>query len=162
MNVFANILTFGSALSLVLSILILAVIRANPRLMLQDYPKDIQAAVPPKTPTEQRQTRYVGMALLLLVIAFTLAAALSAKAARYGFSGIFLSAFGVSFLFNLVDWLILDWLIFCTFTPAFAVIPGTEGMAGYKNYAMHFRGFLTGTVFSAAAGLVIAGIITLL
>ena len=36
------------------------------------------------------------------------------------------------------------------------------GMAGYKNYAMHFRGFLIGTVFSAAAGLVIAGIITLL
>jgi hypothetical protein len=162
MNVFANILIYGSALSLVLSVLILAVIRANPRLMLQDYPKDIQAAVPPKTPAEQRQTRYLGMLLLLLMVIFTLAAALSAKAAHYGFSGIFFSASGVLFLFNVVDWLILDWLIFCTFTPAFAVIPGTEGMAGYKNYAMHFRGFLIGTVFSAAAGLVIAGIITLL
>ena len=48
MNVFANILMYGSALSLVLSVLILAVIRANPRLMLQDYPKDIQAAVQSK------------------------------------------------------------------------------------------------------------------
>lgn len=141
MNVFANILMYGGVLSLVLSVLILAVIRANPRLMLQDYPKDIQAAVPPKTAREQRQTRYVGLALLLLVIAFTLAAALSAKAAHYSFSGIFFSAFGVSFLFNVVDWLIFDWLIFCTFTPAFAVIPGTEGMAGYKNYAMHLEDF---------------------
>jgi len=102
------------------------------------------------------------MILLLLVLIFTLAAALSAKAVHYGFLGIFFSVSGVLFLFNVVDWLILDWLIFCTFTPAFAVIPGTEGMAGYKNYAMHFRGFLIGTVFSAAAGLVIAGIITLL
>jgi hypothetical protein len=162
MNVFANILVYGGALSLVLSTLILAMIRANPRLMLQDYPKDIQAVVPPKTTTEQHQTRFLGMVLLLLVFVFSLAAALSAKAAHNGFLGIFFSAFGAPFLFNVVDWLILDWLIFCTLTPAFAVIPGTEGMAGYKNYAMHFRGFLIGTVFSAAAGLVIAGIVTLI
>ena len=147
-------------LSLMLSALLLAVIRANPRLMLQDYPKDIQAAVPPKTPAEKRQTRVVGMVLLLLVLAFSLAAALSAKAAQLSFFGIFLSAAGVLFLFNVVDWLILDWLIFCTFTPTFAVLPGTEGMAGYKNYAMHFRGFLIGMMYSAGVGAVIAVMVT--
>jgi hypothetical protein len=94
------------------------------------------------------------------VLAFPLAAALSAKAAQHGFLGIFLSAFGVPFLFNVVDWLILDWLIFCTFTPRFSVLPGTEGMAGYKNYAMHFRGFLIGTIYSAGIGVVIAVLVT--
>ncbi len=129
------ILVYGLPLSLVLSALVLAMIRANPRLMLQDYPKDIQVAVPPKTPAEQRVSGAVSVVLILLVFAFSLAAALSAKAGRYGFFGVFLSAAGVPLLFNVVDWLILDWLIFCTFTPTFAVLPGTEGMAGYKNYA---------------------------
>lgn len=159
-SVLLIMLVYGIPLSLVLSALLLAMIRANPRLMLQDYPKDIQAAVPPKTPAEQRQTRSWGIILLLLVLAFPLAAALSAKAAQHGFLGIFLSAFGVPFLFNVVDWLILDWLIFCTFTPTFAVLPGTEGMAGYKNYAMHFRGFLIGTIYSAGIGVVIAVVVT--
>jgi hypothetical protein len=120
MTVLFIILGYGTALSLMLSALLLTMIRANPRLMLQDYPKDIQATVPPKPPTEQRQTRGVGAVLLLLALAFPVAAALSAKAARHGFLGIFLSASGVPFLFNVVDWLILDWLIFCTFTPTFA------------------------------------------
>ena len=160
MSIHLIMLVYGIPLSLVLSALLLAMIRANPRLMLQDYPKDIPAAVPPKTLTEQRQTRYWGAVLLLLALAFPVAAALSTKATRHGFLGIFLSASGVPFLFNVVDWLILDWLIFCTFTPPFAVLPGTEGMAGYKNYAMHFRGFLIGTVFSATVGALIAVMVT--
>jgi hypothetical protein len=68
---------------------------------------------------------------------------------------IFLSAAGVIFLFNLVDWLILDWLIVCTITPKFMVLPGTEGMAGYKNYGIHFRGFLIGTILACVIGLLI-------
>src|SRR5260370_545802 len=87
-------------------------------------------------------------------------AVLCSKEGEYGFLGIFVSAFGGPFLFNMVDWLILDWLIFCTFTPRFAVLPGTEGMAGYKNYAMHFRGFLIGTIYSAGIGVVIAVLVT--
>jgi hypothetical protein len=56
---------------------------------------------------------------------------------------------------------ILDWLIFCTLTPKFAILPGTEGLAGYKNYAMHFKGFLIGTALSVIVSLLIAGIIRL-
>ena len=48
MTVLFIILGYGTALSLMLSALLLTMIRANPRLMLQDYPKDIQATVPPK------------------------------------------------------------------------------------------------------------------
>ena len=102
---------------------------------------------------------YWGLLFWLLLLGFPTASALSAKAAHAGFLEIFLSAFGVIFVFNLVDWLILDWLVFCTITPRFAVLPGTEGMAGYKNYAMHFRGFLIGTALSVVTGLIIAAII---
>jgi hypothetical protein len=75
---------------------------------------------------------------------------------------LFINSFSVAFIFNLVDWLILDWLMFCTITPGFLVITGTEGMAGYKDYLFHFRGFLIGSVLSAIAGLVIATIVLFL
>ena len=159
MNTLSTILIYGIAGSVLISAVLLGMIAVNPRLMLQDYPKDVQAAVPPKTREEKRQTLYWGLPFWLLLIGFPTASALSAKAAHAGFLEIFLSAFGVIFVFNLVDWLILDWLVFCTITPRFAVLPGTEGMAGYKNYAMHFKGFLIGTALSVVTGLIIAAII---
>lgn len=159
MAILATILIYGVPCSLLLSALILVMLWHNPRLLLQDYPKDVRAAVPPKTPAEKRWSAYGAGAFLLLLIAFPMLAALSAKASHQGFLGVFLSAFGVSFLFNLVDWLILDWLIVCTITPRFVVIPGTEGMAGYKNYAMHFKGFLVGTGVSVVMGVLIAALV---
>ena len=159
MAILATILVYGVPGSLVLSALILAMLWHNPRLLLQDYPKDVRAAVPPKTLTEKRLSSYWAAVFLLLLIALLVLAALSAKAAHQSFPGVFLSAFGVSFLFNLVDWLILDWLIVCTITPRFVVIPGTEGMAGYKNYAMHFKGFLVGTGVSVVMGVLIAALV---
>jgi hypothetical protein len=159
MAILATILIYGVPGSLLLSALILAMVWHNPRLLLQDYPKDVRAAVPPKTPAEKRLSAYWAGVFLLLLIAFPMLAALSAQAAHQGFPGVFLSAFGVGFLCNLVDWLILDWLIVCTITPTFVVIPGTEGMTGYKNYAMHFRGFLIGMVISVVMGVLIAALV---
>jgi len=155
MGILATILIYSVPASLVLSALILALLWHNPRLLLQEYPKDVRAAVPPKTPAEKRLSAYWAGVFLLLLIAFPMLAALSAKAAHQGFPGVLLSTFGVGFLSNLVYWLILDWLIVCTINPAFVVIPGTEGMAGYKNNAMHFRGFLMGMVISVLLGVLI-------
>jgi hypothetical protein len=159
MNTHSTILVYGVPASLALSAILFTMGRMNPRLMRRRYPKDVQAAVPPNTSEEKRQTLSWGIPFWLFLLGFSLAAALSAKAAHQGFLEVFLSAFGVIFLFNLVDWLILDWLIICTITPKFVVLPGTEGMAGYKNYGMHFRGFLIGTALSVVVGLIIAGIV---
>jgi hypothetical protein len=162
MTLFSTIIAYGVPCSLVLSALILAMALSNPRYLLQDYPRDVQAAVPPKTAAERRASAYWAALFFLALLAFPIAAALSTKAAQRDFLSIFLSAFGVSFLFNIVDWLILDWLIVCTITPRFVIIPGTEGMAGYKNYAMHFRGFLIGTIFSISLGHIVAAALTYL
>jgi hypothetical protein len=162
MNLLSIIVLYGLPCSLVLSALILAMALRNPRFLLQDYPRDIQAAVPPKTQAERRASAYWAAIFFLVLLAFPIAAALSTKASHGDFLSIFLSVFGVSFLFNIVDWLILDLLIVCTITPRFVIIPGTEGMAGYKNYAMHFRGFLIGTIFSISLGLIVAATLTYL
>ncbi len=85
-----------------------------------------------------------------------------ANSSNCSFLILFVNAFGVIgviWIFNLFDLLVLDWLIGCTFTPKFAIILGTEGAAGYKDYAFHFRGFLIGTVLSVIVGMIIAGIV---
>ena len=57
----------GVLLSLLASIYLMAVLRFNPRLFLQDYPEDIQRHVPPKTAQEKRQSVIVGIPFLLLL-----------------------------------------------------------------------------------------------
>ncbi len=45
--------------------------------------------------------------------------------------------------------------MFCTWTPGFPVIPGTEGMAGYKDWRMHVKGHMT-------TGLLLLGVVAAL
>jgi hypothetical protein len=62
----------------------------------------------------------------------------------------------VLLVFNVFDLLVLDWLFFCTIHPRQMVLPGTEGMPGYRDYSFHFKGFLKGLVFCSVGGLVVA------
>ena len=159
---FTKIIIDGSLISLLSIVFLLMLVRVNPRLMLQDYPKDVQAAVPPKSEQEKRQSLILGLPFLLVLFGGPFVSALTYKMSQGGdvpFLALFTHAFAVIWFFNIFDWLVLDWLIFCTITPRFVVIPGTEGMPGYKQYAPHFRGFLIGTVFSVVIGLISATII---
>jgi hypothetical protein len=38
---------------------------------------------------------------------------------------------------------LLDFWMFCIWTPSFLVIPGTEGMPGYKDWRMHVKAHMT-------------------
>lgn len=162
MNLLTMTIAFGLAACALLVVWLFLLGRTNPRIMLQDYPRDVQAAVPPKTAQERRQTVYWAIPLFLLFLAFPVAAALTAEAAGGDILTIALCAFGVGVVINLFDLLILDWLLFCTWTPSFIVLPGTEGLAGYKAYGLHFRGFLTGIVISAALSALIAGTVSVI
>jgi len=155
----------GVLLSLIASIYLIGVLRFNPRLFLQDYPAVIQELVPPKTEQEKRQSLIIGIPFLILLAAVPFISTLNLKQESeltVSFLQLFLNAFGVVFIFNLVDLVLLDWVIFCYFTPAFVVIPGTEENPAYKDYGYHFRASLIGTVLSIGAGLVIAGILVFL
>jgi hypothetical protein len=69
-----------------------------------------------------------------------------------------LSVFIIWTVFNVVDLLILDWLFFVTLQPNGIVLPGTEGMAGYKDYGFHLRGSLKGQVGIAIVSLIFAAL----
>ncbi len=155
----------GAILSFVASLFVIVSLRLNPRTWLQDYPEDIQNKVPPKTGQEKRLSLIFGMPFLVLLVAVPFISTLALKrqdGCQVSFLQLFLNAFGVAFAFNLVDLLLLDWLMFCTITPKFVVIPGTEDMEGYKDYFYHFKASIIGTVLSVVAGLVIAGIVSFL
>lgn len=163
MSILTKMLVDGAVLSLVASLWLLLALWVNPRSFLHDYPAKIQEKAPPKTKAEKRLTYIFGVPFLLLLLLGPFFSTLSLKnQANPQFWALWLNAAGVVFIFNLVDWLLLDWLMFCTITPHFIVIPGTEGMIEYKDYGFHFRAFLRGTVYSGLGGLLIAGIVYLL
>jgi len=155
----------GAVLSILASAWILFLLRLNPRLFLQDFPKDLRDRLPPKTPAERRMSLWLGVPFLILLVAVPTWSAWAVKrehAPDVTWATLALQAFGVAMIFNLVDLLILDWLLVCAITPRFIVLPGTEGMAGYKDYWHHFRGFLIGTVISAVMGSLIGAAISVL
>jgi hypothetical protein len=54
--------------------------------------------------------------------------------------------------------LIIDWLIGIVLRPKFWVLPGTEGLIGYSDYAFHLRGFIKGTIGGMIGALILAGL----
>ena len=102
--------------------------------------------------------------LLGLLIGVPLTSALLWRTATLGsrhFWELFAYAFGVLFIFNLVDLLILDWLIVCWFNPSWVTLPGTEHIVIPKQYLHHFKGFLMGTVGLGIVGLAIAALLSI-
>lgn len=164
MSVFSLFLIHSSLYVGLATVFLLGLVLYNPRLMLQDYPPAIKAIVPPKTEREKRISIWLGLPFILVLFAFPIYSTFFFQArtgSDIGFLSLWLYAFGISFAFNLWDWLVLDWLVFCTITPRQFVIPGSEGHPAYKDYFFHFRGFLIGTVFSVLMGLIAAGIVSI-
>ena len=160
-----RILRDGALMSVVASTYLLVLLRFNPRMFLRHFPKQIRDVVPPRSEKERRMSILLGVPLGLLFIGSTVASALLWRASAQGspsFRELFAHIFGLFFLFNLVDLLILDWLIVCRFTPRWLIISGTEHIVMPKEYLYHFKGFLIGTVVSAIGGLVIAALLRVL
>jgi len=139
------VLGYGSALSAALALLIVASLRVSPRIWLQDAPRAIQDAVPPKTDAERRLTRLLAVPFMALTLGVPVIAVVHARAE--GFLEAVTIAYGVLMVFNVVDLVVIDWLLVCAITPRWLVVPGTEHLiAHYKDYASHARLFVKGCV----------------
>ena len=159
-----RVLTDGTVLSVLLSIVIYGSLRVNPLMWIGDYPPDIQAAVGDIADVPLVQTIVVGLLFFGVIVGVTLYSNVRLRQQNHGKLS-FLAAFANSalilFFFAVWDLLILDWLIFVTIQPNFIVIPGTEGLAGYKDYWFHFQvSFLglTQWVSVIGGGLILAGL----
>lgn len=155
---------YGLGLSVALTVLMVISGRVVPDMWVGDYPPDIREKYGPMSKRSAR-LRPVFAALLfglIGVVAWRGLGAIDALMGPLSFGAAFASATLMLLVFNVFDLLVLDWLVFCTWQPRQIVLPGTEGMAGYRDYRFHFVGFLKGFGFCAAGGLLMAGLWTLL
>lgn len=159
-----RVLVDGTILSVLFTIVIYGSIYVNPAIWVGDYPPDIQAAVGDSIDAPPIQTIITGLLFFGITVGIVLYSNGRLRQENGGNLS-FLAAFANSalllFYFAMWDLLILDWLIFVTLQPDFIVIPGTEGLAGYKDYWFHlevsFLG-LTQWISILVGGLVLAGL----
>jgi len=156
-----RVLIDGTILTAIVAPIVVLALYINPRMALSDYPKDVRAAVPPRTKKELRQGILVGLPFLLAIIAAPLYSTWLVKQQNHGvitYWMAFTTIVGVYLIPFLFDLIVLDILMFSTWTPRFVVIPGTEGMPGYKDYSMHLTAHAKGSVmlilFSALMALI--------
>ena len=155
-------LFYGAILTVVMIITFLTLTYLNPEAWVGDYPPDIKEKFGPMSAKAQKLRKLAGIPVLLFIFGIIGGAMVQwagSHTAPMTFMEAFLSSFVILTLFNLVDWLILDWLFFVTIQPRLIILPGTEGMAGYKNYAFHFYGFLKGVMISAIMSAIVAAVV---
>jgi len=136
-----RILRDGTVVSIVFSAFVIGSFLIEPSMWIDDYPPDIRAALedaPRASPIFQ--TVVGGLFLLTLLTLLTRSTRRYVRASSSpGTAGAWLHALLLIQFVNLWDVVVLDWLFFVTIQPDFVVYPGTEGMAGYSDYAFHFQ-----------------------
>ncbi|MEU7104788.1 hypothetical protein ABZ951_06995 [Streptomyces sp. NPDC046215] len=60
------------------------------------------------------------------------------------------------------DLVVFDWIIFAGLRPRLLVLPGTEGMAEYRDLRFHLNAALKGSPLIIVVGLLTGGIATLI
>ncbi len=163
-GVFAIGLRYGGLLSLALGTLMAGSLFLSPDVWINDYPPDIRERYGPISEQGRRFRPAVASAFFSAVALCLLLALLELDRTGGGlrFLPAFVCAFTLLMVFNLFDLLVVDWLVFVALQPRLVVLPGTEGMPGYRDYAFHLRGFLIGTALIAAFSLLVAALAVLL
>ena len=151
---------WGTVFGVVFSAAILIIGRINAKMILNDYPPDIRAKVGPMNKRTRKQASLASIPLLAtlgLVVAIGLSQ-LRSQSGELTWQNTFIVSTIIFQMWNLLDLVLLDWFLLMTLKPSFMILPGTEGMKGYRDYAFHFRKFLNGIVFT----LILSGIVTVI
>jgi hypothetical protein len=151
---------WGVVFGLVFCAATLVLGRINAAMLVNEYPPDERAKFGAMDARTRRQANLASLPLLIIlgaVIVFALAA-LRSQTGDLSALDTFLVTVTMFQVWNLLDLLLLDWFLLLTLRPRFMILPGTEGMAGYRDFGFHFRKFLNGIVLTFILG----GIATLI
>lgn len=134
----------------------------NPLSMVHDYPPDIYNKAMELGLVKASQNRRSKKFLVKRLIAVAIIGVIFGGVVHYvNGADSFLAGAGYTYLLwvaaNWYDALVIDCLWFCHSKKV--VIPGTEGMAGYKDYLFHiqaaFKGMLLGIPTAIVAGIIV-------
>lgn len=162
---FNKLLIDGGILIVAFTAVVLFIGMYKPRLFLtkDDVPADILAAVPRRTPAEKRQAIFMAIPIFVILIGGMLYSTYTfAVESGAGFVPLFLHALVIILMIATFDLVVIDWLVLNTITPKWAVYPGTEGFAGYKDYAFHGRAHLKALPAQFIGAALTAGIVLLI
>lgn len=143
-----------------LAILLTSSIAYNAEMWVHDYPPDIREKFGPPGKRAKRQGRIVAIPFFLILLMGVIWSNLRLRKLNNGrlpFKLAFFNTYALFFSFWLFDLTILDWLFFVTIQPAFSILPGTEGMAGYDDYGYHLRVSLPALPLMVVPSAIIAG-----
>lgn len=147
-------------LFLIFTLMVVPAMLKNPLSMVHDYPLDIYSKAQEMGLVKESQNRKSMRFLIKRIIAMAIMGILFGLVVHH-FNGAdsFIKGAGYAYLLwtaaNWYDCFVIDWLWFCHSKRV--VIPGTEGMKGYKDYWFHAKGSLKGMLLGVPAALV-AGI----
>ncbi|MGI9518400.1 MAG: hypothetical protein ACR2NP_15195 [Pirellulaceae bacterium] len=150
-------IVLGLAVSVVLTVLILASLAHNPRLWLGDAPKEMQKAATPLSKEERSlRIKWAVPILLVMVVVIPIVTFLIHQESPLSF----VEAFGFMWIawttFNLVDLVIIDWLVVVRWRPDWSVIREVEHLYHLNTYWFHFKCFLIGTVVITIVSAILA------
>ena len=114
----------------------------NKEIWVHDYPPDIKEKYGPVSEEARQLARLWAIPFFVVILGWVIFATLRLKKANNGrlsFKDAFKYIYLLFMSFWTYDLIIMDWLIFSTIQPSFIILPGTEGMAGYKDYAFHLK-----------------------
>lgn len=150
-------LVWGTVFGVVFSAAMLVIGKINAEMILNDYPPDIRAKYGAMSDSTRKQANWITLPLLAtlgLVTALGLGQ-LRSLSGELTFVETLIVSTVIFQMWNLLDLILLDWFLLMTLKPKFMILPGTEGMAGYRDYGFHFRKFLNGILFTFILALVV-------
>lgn len=157
-------LIYGAILSALLSALIIASLYLRPMIWIADATPEVQAVAPPLSAADRRAKAVAGVLFFAILIGTMVVGLITLRDLSGGpltFTEASLATFIIFQTFNLVDLVVLDWLIVEWWRPSFITFPGAAGLDLFPGYVHHFVGFLKGTAIGLAAGLVV-GVLVLI
>lgn len=136
------------ATSVLFVIIVLTSLAYNPRLWIQDFPEGVQAEMEPLSWGEQIARVLVAVLLLVVVVGIPVLSVLSVKSARGAITILeaFLHIWLIFMVVNLVDLVIIDWMIGIWWQPGFLSSPEIEPVRHHNTYRFHLIEHLKGTV----------------
>lgn len=164
-TIVAHSLFYGTVLTVLLSAFIFVTLLRRPMIWINDAPPDIRAAAGPLSAADRRLQRLGGAVFMILLVAVPIAALIGLREQAGGsltFVEAALAVFIVVMTFNVVDLVLLDWLLVERLWAGRVTFPGATGLRFTRGDAYHFRGFLIGTGLSLAAAVVIGAVAALL
>ncbi|MCI0395364.1 MAG: nitroreductase [Chloroflexi bacterium] len=161
---FKHSLRDGLILSVLATVVIIGSLYANAEMWLNDYPPDVKARFGPISDRAKKQRTWLAAGFFLVIIAVLAFSVVQLKQVMgtLTFGAVALHLFIVLMLFNLVDFLFIDLLFAGIIQPRFLILPGTEGMAGYKDYGFQVKNFIKGAVGISLASPLLAGVVLLI